>query len=70
MSNYVEWLEKKIEQCLEDKDLQREHWAFCQALKKYRQQENTYTEVEIRKAYFRGSNIDHLIQVLKQLKKD
>jgi hypothetical protein len=34
------------------------------------EQENLYTEEEIRKAYFRGSNIDHLIQVLKQLKKD
>jgi hypothetical protein len=34
------------------------------------QQKNTYTEEEIRKAYFRGNNIDHLIQVLKQLKKD
>lgn len=22
---------------MEDKDLQREHWAFCQALKKYRE---------------------------------
>jgi hypothetical protein len=36
MEEYIEWLENKIEVCLEDKDLQREHWAFCQALKKYR----------------------------------
>mgnify|MGYP000935098896 CR=1 FL=1 len=35
MEEYVKWLENKIEVCLEDKDLQREHWAFCQALKKY-----------------------------------
>lgn len=34
------------------------------------EQQNLYTEVEIRKAYFRGSNIDHLIQVLKQRKKN
>ena len=36
MDEYVKWLENIIEDCLEDKDLQREHWAFCQALKKYR----------------------------------
>jgi hypothetical protein len=35
MEEYIKWLENKIEVCLEDKDLQREHWAFCQALKKY-----------------------------------
>ena len=34
---YIKWLENKIEVCLKDKDLQREHWAFCQALKKYRE---------------------------------
>jgi hypothetical protein len=34
------------------------------------EQQNLYTEEEIRKAYFRGNNIDYLIQVLKQLKKD
>jgi len=33
------------------------------------EQENLYTEEEIRKAYFRGNNIDYLIQVLKQSKK-
>jgi hypothetical protein len=37
MQEYIKWLENKIEVCLEDKDLQREHWAFCQALKKYRE---------------------------------
>ena len=37
MEEYLKWLENKIEVCLEDKDLQREHWAFCQALKKYRE---------------------------------
>ena len=29
------WLEKQIERCLEDKDLQREHWAFCKAYEKF-----------------------------------
>jgi hypothetical protein len=37
MEEYIKWLENKIEVCLEDKDLKREHWAFCQALKKYRE---------------------------------
>jgi gluconate kinase len=37
MDDYIKWLENKIELCLEDKELQREHWAFCQALKKYRE---------------------------------
>ena len=35
MKEYIKWLENKIEICREDKDLTREHWAFCQALKKY-----------------------------------
>lgn len=37
MEDYIKWLENKIEVCLEDKDLQREHWAFCQAFKKHRE---------------------------------
>ena len=37
MEEYIKWLENKIEVCLGDKDLQREHWAFCQSLKKYRE---------------------------------
>lgn len=37
MKTYIEWLERQVETCLEDKDLQREHWAFCQALRKYRE---------------------------------
>lgn len=37
MEEYIKWLENKIEVCLEDKDLQREHLAFCQCLKKYRE---------------------------------
>ena len=53
MSNYIEWLERKIEQCLEDKDLQREHWAFCQAYKRLLEEEELPKEIsdeEIEKA--------------------
>lgn len=42
LEEYQQWLDKKIEQCLEDKSLGREHWAFCQASKKFR--ELTQTE--------------------------
>jgi len=31
---YIKWLEQQIEICLNDKDLQREHWAFCRAYQK------------------------------------
>ena len=34
MKEYKKWLEKQIERCLEDKDLQKEHWAFCKAYEK------------------------------------
>jgi hypothetical protein len=34
MEEYKKWLEKQIEVSLEDKDLQREHWAFCKAYEK------------------------------------
>jgi len=37
MNEYIKWLESKIEARREDKDLQREHWAFCKALEKYRE---------------------------------
>lgn len=37
MEEYIAWLEKMIEKCKEDKDLQREHWAFCQSYKKLRE---------------------------------
>ncbi len=36
METLIKWLENRIEVCLEDKDLQREHWAFCQVLRKTR----------------------------------
>ena len=34
---YMDWLERRIEICLEDPDLQREHWAFCMSLKKLKE---------------------------------
>lgn len=37
MKEYIQWLERMIEQTREDKDIQREHWAFCQSLKKVRE---------------------------------
>ena len=45
MEEYIKWLENKIEVCLEDKDLQSEHWAFCQSLKKYRELALTIPDV-------------------------
>lgn len=35
MEEYKQWLEQQIEGCLNDKDLQREHWAFCKAYEKF-----------------------------------
>lgn len=35
MEEYKQWLEQQIELCLNDKDLQREHWAFCKAYEKF-----------------------------------
>jgi hypothetical protein len=34
MEQYKKWLEKQIDLSLEDKDLQKEHWAFCKAYEK------------------------------------
>lgn len=34
VEEYKKWLEVQIEKCLNDKDLQREHWAFCKAYEK------------------------------------
>ena len=59
---YIKWLEDKIETCLEDKDLQREHWAFCQSLKKYRQlstsSDNVPKKIELTR--------DELLHLLKE----
>lgn len=35
MEEYRQWLEQQIERCLNDKDLEREHWAFCKAYEKF-----------------------------------
>ena len=45
MKQYLKWLEKQIDICLEDKTMQREHWAFCKAYKKFKSFETT-TESE------------------------
>ena len=45
MKQYLEWLEKQIDFCLEDKTMQREHWAFCRAYEKFKSLETT-TESE------------------------
>ncbi len=37
MEQYKLWLEIQIEKCLNDPDLQREHWAFCKAYEKLMQ---------------------------------
>jgi hypothetical protein len=57
MEEYIKWLENKIEVCLEDKDLQREHWAFCQALKKYRELALPHPPVMVRSEQLCG-NLD------------
>ena len=59
--DFIKWLENKIEVCLEDKDLQREHWAFCQALKKYRELALTIPAVG-NSASLTESQIEHQIK--------
>lgn len=34
MEEYIKWLEEQIEITLNDDDLKREHWAYCQAYSK------------------------------------
>ena len=41
MKQYLEWLEKQIDFCLEDGTMQREHWAFCKAYEKFKSLEPT-----------------------------
>ena len=41
MKQYLEWLEKQIDFCSEDKTMQREHWAFCKAYEKFKSLETT-----------------------------
>jgi antitoxin component YwqK of YwqJK toxin-antitoxin module len=47
MKQYLEWLEKKIDICLEDKTMQREHWAFCKAYEKFKSLETTAESEEL-----------------------
>ena len=46
MEEYKKWLEAQIEKTLEDKDLQREHWAFCKALEKFTELETSINREE------------------------
>jgi len=47
MNQYLEWLEKQIDFCLEDKTMQREHWAFCKAYEKFKSLETTAESEEL-----------------------
>jgi antitoxin component YwqK of YwqJK toxin-antitoxin module len=47
MKQYLEWLEKQIDFCLEDKTMQREHWAFCKAYEKFKSFETAAESEEL-----------------------
>jgi antitoxin component YwqK of YwqJK toxin-antitoxin module len=47
MKQYLEWLEKQIDFCLEDGTMQREHWAFCKAYEKFKSLETTTESEEL-----------------------
>jgi antitoxin component YwqK of YwqJK toxin-antitoxin module len=47
MKQYLEWLEKQIDFCLEDGTMQREHWAFCRAYEKFKSLETTAESEEL-----------------------
>jgi antitoxin component YwqK of YwqJK toxin-antitoxin module len=47
MKQYLEWLEKQINFCLEDKTMQIEHWAFCKAYEKFKSLETTTESEEL-----------------------
>ena len=47
MKQYLEWLEKQIDFCLEDGTMQREHWAFCRAYEKFKSLETTTESEEL-----------------------
>jgi antitoxin component YwqK of YwqJK toxin-antitoxin module len=47
MKQYLEWLEKQIDFYLEDKTMQREHWAFCKAYEKFKSLETTAESEEL-----------------------
>jgi hypothetical protein len=55
MEEYKKWLIRIIETCLNDKDLQREHWAFCQALSKLREM-NLISDIDSDKCHHLWSN--------------
>jgi antitoxin component YwqK of YwqJK toxin-antitoxin module len=47
MKQYLEWLEKQIDFCLEDGTMQKEHWAFCKAYEKFKSLETTAESEEL-----------------------
>ena len=47
MKQYLEWLEKQIDFCLEDGTMQKEHWAFCGAYEKFKSLETTAESEEL-----------------------
>ena len=47
MKQYLEWLEKQIDFCLEDGTMQKEHWAFCRAYEKFKSLETTTESEEL-----------------------
>ena len=47
MKQYLEWLEKQIDFCLEDGTMQKEHWAFCKAYEKFKSLETTTESEEL-----------------------
>jgi len=59
MKQYLEWLEKQIDFCLEDKTMQREHWAFCRAYEKFKSLETTAESEELTPhiEYHRNGNV-------------
>jgi len=59
MKQYLEWLEKQIDFCLEDKTMQREHWAFCKAYEKFKSLETTTESEELTPyiEYHRNGNV-------------
>jgi antitoxin component YwqK of YwqJK toxin-antitoxin module len=58
MNQYLEWLEKQIDFCLEDKTMQREHWAFCKAYEKFKSLEPTMNnELTPHIEYYSNGNV-------------
>jgi len=59
MDKYKEWLEGQIERCLKDEELQREHWAFCHALRKYNELSSCNTTLITKASWDEAEKITH-----------